>query len=203
MAKPTEHIDWTDGAVGKVLEPSTAKKLEGFVAAEQPDARHHNWLWYKLDLWIKYLESVTDSIAGFTAVYSAFVGSSAIATHATLAAALADPLVLNGSRILILESDSIDTEIQITKNDIIIEFLPGVIYDKGGSFTDDACISVVGDRCEIHGGIIEGFIGGAETGIIFEAGANEGLIMRTRFNNNTKNIDDLSTTLSQVAVMKK
>lgn len=60
LPKPTDHIDWTDGNPLKITEPTSGKKLLGWALAERPPFQFMNWLFWQLDNWDKYLESITD-----------------------------------------------------------------------------------------------------------------------------------------------
>lgn len=130
LPKPGSFLEWTDGDAAKVDEPVAAKKLLGFVPTEKPSPFHHNWLWFQTDQWLKRLDSVQDE--QLTAGYAAVVNSDpAKGSHETLQAALADAVVVPGSRILVTSDLEIDTTIQVSKQQIEIEFVPGATIIKG------------------------------------------------------------------------
>jgi len=54
--KPVNHLDWTDGDAAKVQEPTPGKKALGWVATEKPAFEFMNWLFYRTDEWLKYLD---------------------------------------------------------------------------------------------------------------------------------------------------
>lgn len=63
LPKPTSKPDWTEGNPSFATitqEPSAGKKLTGWNIDERPAREYMNWLFYILDQWVKYLESVTD-----------------------------------------------------------------------------------------------------------------------------------------------
>lgn len=61
MAKPSDHLDWTDGAASKQVEPSGTKKLAGWLSGEKPPFQFMNWLFYFTDLWNKHFEAQIDA----------------------------------------------------------------------------------------------------------------------------------------------
>lgn len=202
MAKPSEgHISWTDGSVSKVDDPGGAKKLVGWEAAERPAFKYMNWLFYVVDLWLKYFEEVTD--VSLAANYAAVVNSST-GTHATLQAAHDDAGVVPGSRILVTEDAALDGTVNLTKADLEIEFAPGVTYSKGGgaAATNFAGISIgaSADGIRFKHGRFAGFIGSGDRAIDLDVGADYAVFLNPRFGTNTTDIEDNSnTTYSTIA----
>lgn len=129
LPKPSSHIDWTDGDVSKVEEPSAAKKLLGWVASERPPFKFFNWLFFTIDEWTKYLESVTDVTVGQKEVVVDAGGSG---NFTDLQTAHDDASVVAGSTIVIVSDLSIDSTVNITKPDIEIRMARGVRILKGG-----------------------------------------------------------------------
>lgn len=197
LPKPASKPDWTVGNpdFGTVtIEPSGGKKQTGWTPSERPPSQFFNWLFYNLDQWVKYFESVVDEgVAGTALKYQAIVGSLPGCTHATLAAALADVLVVAGSKILVVESAAISAIIQVTKNDVEIEFHPRVTYSKASAAT---AIQVSADGVRITGGRFTGFIAGGNKAILIDAGSDYTMVRDSRFANNTLDIDDLASTSS-------
>lgn len=152
LPKPSSHIDWTDGAVSKVVEPSAAKKLLGWVALERPPFEYMNFLFFRLDEWAKYLESITDETANARVV---LVDAGGNGQFTTLQAAHDSASVVAGSKILILSDLSLDSTTTISKNDIEIEMRPGTRILKGGgaaatNFTGIQ-VQATADRCRLKG----------------------------------------------------
>jgi len=186
IPKPASHLDWTDGAAAKVVEPDSAKKLLGWVALERPPFEFMNFLFFRTDGWLKYLECVTDGVneGNFDSIVGAGVG----ATHATLQAAIDDGAVPAGSRILIKDNFVVVSDITVTKTNLRLEFKPGVTYSNGGATFG---LDITAPGTEIQGGRFTGFGGGGEAAINFSAaGANDGLAFGTRFSGNTDDILD-------------
>ena len=129
LPKPSTNIDWTDGAPSKVVEPSAAKKLLGWVALERPPFEYMNFLFFNTDEWIKYLESITDETANNKQV---IVDAGGNGQFTTLQAAHDDASVVAGSKILVISDLSVDATVNISKNDIEIEFRNGRRLLKGG-----------------------------------------------------------------------
>lgn len=58
--RPASHIDWTDGNALKQTEPTSGKKLLGWTKSERPPFQYMNFLFYNVDLWIKWAEDSLD-----------------------------------------------------------------------------------------------------------------------------------------------
>lgn len=186
LPKPSSHIDWTDGNASKVTEPTVGKKLLGWIASERPAFQFMNWLFFRIDEWIKYFESVTD--VGLAAQYNAIVKSSG-GTHTSLAAALADIAVPAYSRIYVASNESISIPVQVTKNGVRIEFAPGVTFTKAAAAA--RAIQVSADDVRIENGRFVGFNGVGESGILIDAGSSRTRILNNNFAACTTDIDDL------------
>jgi hypothetical protein len=63
--KPTVgHIDWIgDDAPAKYIEPSAAKKLQGWIGSEKPPYQYFNWVFRLIDRWLKWSEAQSDENA--------------------------------------------------------------------------------------------------------------------------------------------
>src|SRR5947209_3785885 len=128
IAKPPSHPDWIiTFDPTRMIEPTSAKKTLGFVSGEAPTFQAFNWFYWIVDQWIKYFENVTDTIGNY---YDIVVGTGTQATHATLDAAVADAAQGPSKRIYILANASatLNSTIQLTKNDWQITFAPGAVY---------------------------------------------------------------------------
>ena len=193
MAKPSSKPDWTVGnpSFGTVtIEPSAGKKQTGWAAEERPAYEYMNWLFYNLDEWIDYFETETDALIAGNLDYDVIVGAAAGATHATLAAAVADGTLATGVKVLILDSvGSLGTTIQLTKNQWEIHFKPGVTYTDGGAGTG---IQISADNCKIIGGRFTGFT----TAFTIDAGSDYNMLRDMWFSGNTTEINDLASTSS-------
>lgn len=190
MPKPSSRPLWTVGnpSFGTVtIEPTGGKKLTGFTSGERPAFQTMNWLIYNLDQWIEYFDAV------FPGIYHAIVGAGAGASHATLAAALADVAVPAGARILIQDSATVNATIQVTKNNVQLEFMPGVTYSKGSATTG---LQISADGVRIMGGRFAAYSGGSDKAILIDAGSDYTMIRDIRFANCTTEVDDLASTTS-------
>jgi len=200
LPKPTTQLDWTDGAPAKVVEPSAAKKLLGWVALERPPFEFMNFLFFNTDEWIKYLESVTDNTLGaLTVVVDAGGGGSFL----TLQAAHDDAGTVAGTKILIVSDLSLATTTNITKPDIEIEMTAGKRFLKAGgapatNFTG-VIIGATADRVRLRGlgfgRSATHFSGAGDKGIEVAAGATDVAVLNPVFGpTNTTNLDDNGTT---------
>lgn len=196
MPKPASKPDWTVGNpdfATVTQEPTAQKKEDGWQKDERPPREFMNWLFWNIDQWIDYLESATDTAAG--GQYKAIVGTGG--THATLAAALADANVTSKSKILVISDATVNSTITVAKDNLVIEFLPGVTYTKGSATTG---IQVTADGVEIHRGRFADFSSGGDKAVEFAAGADFGIIYGTRFANNDTDISDVAGNTHQLAI---
>ena len=198
LPKPTEKTLWTKTNPTQRVEPSGSKKEAGYATDERPDPKGFNWLLYIMNEWIEYLESVTDDFIGYQSIYAAFVGTGGLATHATLNDAIAD--VAAGSRILVLNSATIDTPQSISKNRIQVEFQPGVIYTKG---TAQYGLQIQADYVRIIGGEFENFSGGSDAAIRVDASSDHCKVSGTHFRNVNETVEDANGTASVVGITEE
>ena len=192
MAKPTSTPDWSVGNpdFGTVtIEPTAGKKQTAWTSGERPPFQIMNWLFYNIDQWIKYFDDV------FPGIYHAIVGTSTGSTHATLAAALADVTVPAGARILIRDSETVNSTIQVTKNNVKLEFMPGVTFSKGSAGTGIQ-ISAVG--VWIEGGRFANFSTAGNKGILVDAGSNYCKVTMSRFASCDTEVDDVNGSTVQL-----
>jgi hypothetical protein len=133
--------------------------------------------------------AVTDKRAHFPVEgYDAVVGTSAHCTHSSLAEAVADAAILSGMRIKIENNETISTAVDITKTNLILDFLGGVTFTKGGSATEALKLNAAGIR--VNGGRFSGFSGGGDRGIRVMSGANYAILLGQRFNSCTLDVQD-------------
>lgn len=189
LPKPSSKTLWTKTNPTVRTEPSGSKKESGWAPNERPPAEFFNWLDYITNEWIEYLESVTDAFIGYQSIYAAFVGTGGIATHADINSAVTD--VAAGSKILVLDSATINTVQSISKNRLEVEFMPGVIYTKGSA---TCALQVQADYCRIKGGQFDNFNGGSDAGIKVDAGADFAKIHDSHYKGCTESVADSSGT---------
>lgn len=189
LPKPTSKTLWTKTNPTVRTEPSGSKKETGWAPNERPPAEFFNYLEFITNEWVEYFESVTDAFTGYQSIYSAFVGTGSLATHADLNAAIVD--VAAGSKILVLTSATINTVQSISKNRIMVEFMPGVIYTKGSVAN---ALRVQADYVRIVGGEFDTFSGGSDAAILVDAGADFAKIHDQHFKSCTADVTDNSGT---------
>lgn len=131
MSKPNKHIDWTDGDSQKQVEPSTGKKLLGWTKGEKPPFEWINWLFYTIDLWLKYFDSVIENVEANGSVYDAIVGVNG--THATLEDLMSDSNISNLKNILVISPFTLNNPITLDENDMNFFFKPQATISKGTS----------------------------------------------------------------------
>lgn len=182
MAKPASHLDWAVGNSDpstNVIEPSPAKKVSAFSADERPAYEFFNWMFFRQDEWNKYFEAQTDT---FQSRYSVIIGTGVDATHATLAAAVADGAVGVDQWVLIRDSLAVTTAISLTKARWRIDFAPGVVYSKSGATIG---LSLEAEGIEINNGRFTGFTAGGDIAITQLVGAEYCKVSGTRFGPST------------------
>lgn len=116
-----------------------------------------------------------------TLTYGAIVGSSTGCTHDTLVDALSDVSVTAGSRILLIENQTISTTITISKANLIIESLGGVTLTNDSAVT---CFTVAASGTRIKGIRFSGFT----TAISISSTFNNNLITECRFDTCTNEV---------------
>jgi hypothetical protein len=189
LPKPSSHLNWTDGNVTKVMEPTVAYKLLGWVSGQRPPFKFMNWLFFRSDEWIKYFESVTDPLVGASSEWNWVVGSFLGAHFTTLAAAIASGSVVAGDSILVCSSETVATTIQVTKNDLRIGFKKNVVFTNS---TAGTAIQVSADRVDLEKGRFSGFT----TGFLIDVGSDNTMIRDPRFVGTTTSITDNASTSS-------
>lgn len=118
--------------------------------------------------------------------YDAITGTGPNATHPTIAAALAD---LNASKkkILVGGSEVLNAPIVISQDDTTLEFLPGVTLSNGTAATG-IHVQANGFRCR------NGRMTGFTDAVLIDAAKNYAMITGMRWNGNTSDVTDNSTT---------
>jgi hypothetical protein len=183
--KPVPHLDWVTGdEVARITEPSGGKKLLGWLSGEKPAFQFFNWLFNRQDKWNKYFETVTDTMA---ANFDVIIGAGADATHATLAAAVADVALGPNLRVLVKDAYTVNTTINLTKPGWRIYFKPGADYTKGTALTG---IQLNADRLELHGARFLAFSVSGDKAVQSLAGADYCRVMNSNFVSCDSEIDD-------------
>jgi hypothetical protein len=133
--------------------------------------------------------AVTDKRTRFAVEgYDAIVGSGSHCTHSSLAEAIADAAILSGMKIKIENNETISTPVDITKTNLILDFLGGVTLTKGGAATEALKLNAAGIR--VNGGRFSGFSGGGDRGIRVMSGANYAILIGQRFASCTVDVQD-------------
>jgi len=189
LPKPTSHINWTDGAPAKVQEPTSGKKLLGWAFKERPPFEFMNWLFFRLDEWVKYFESVTDELAVQKQEYDVVIGTGG--THADFNAYEADPNVATKKNILVTTPLTLATNQVISQTGIRIAFKPQAIITKAVGCTIG--LQFTGERVSVIGGRFVGFNVAGDKAIQFSAAAKNCLVTQASFVDCLTEIDDLGT----------
>jgi len=195
MAKPASGIDWTEGNPDQgtiSVEPSAAKKEQGFLVDERPPKETFNWLFQNVDEWIKYLDGQVDAFAGQGIIYDAFVGPGG--SHADINALMADADIATLKNILVVGSLAIDDIQVINQSGMNFDFKAGASITKNGPTGADIGLQINADRVRINNGRFVGFNDvGVDKAIEILATKKNNLIHGCFFNDCDTQIDDLGT----------
>lgn len=189
MAKPSSHLEWTDGAPAKVTEPTVGKKLSGWLKGERPPFQFMNWLFFRQDEWNKYFETQTDLLIGLQSVFDYVVGVGG--THADLNALVADGGVANYSRVFVKDASTLTVIQTLSKEGLDITFGSSAHYSKGATL--GIGLDVTAPNVSIRGGRFLNFDEAGGRGIRLSAGATGCMIVENRFNNCPTEIEDLGS----------
>lgn len=67
VTRPVDFLNWTDGSPTKVTQPGSSKKLQGWIV-EEPPFQYINWLYYQTDIWIQWLDQLTQQLTVATGI---------------------------------------------------------------------------------------------------------------------------------------
>lgn len=206
MPRPSLFPEWASGGSGSV-EPSSAKKLLGWIV-EKPPYQFFNWWMNLVYLWLVQLASESTANAAAIAAetirataaettssnrillgFDAIVGSSADATHSTIALAVA--ALTTGGRILVTSNQTLNTTVTLSsaKTEIVIK--DNVTVSNGSAGTG---FSVASNLCTIRGGTVSGFT----TAVNVTSGGTRAKIRDIYFTGNTTDVNDSSDLASIV-----
>lgn len=193
MAKPTRLPTWADSSA-LIIDPGVSKQSQGW-AVEMPPVQYFNWWMNLTGQWIQYVDTTLDAVAAQALNYDAVVGTGG--THATINAAIA--ALPAGSKILVKDSLVLTATQVINKDDIEIEFKPGVSI-----MTVDALalgIQITSQRVRLIGGRFRNFNDApSDIALQFTGTAKNCLVERSFFFNNSNDLDDqgINTTIGTI-----
>jgi len=115
--KPSEKVDWinTDDPA-KIIAPTAAQKLAGWVKDQLPPAERFNWFW-------NLLSRFTDYFGGQVEDWIVIDSDAVEGDYSTLAAYIADAPAA-GDRVLVKENQTLTAQM-IVPNGITLKFLDG------------------------------------------------------------------------------
>ncbi len=189
MAKPSTHIDWTDGAPAKVTEPTAGKKLSGWLKGERPAFQFMNFLFFRIDEWIKYFEAETDLLIGLQSIFDYVVGVGG--THADINALMADGSVANYSRVFVKDAATLTVTQVISKEGMDFTFGSNAHYSKGATL--GIALDITAPNVSVRGGRFLNWDEAGGRGIRLSAPATGSMIVENRFNNCPTEIEDLGS----------
>lgn len=173
--KPSDLPVWASTPnPGKLVVPSSSKQLLGWVD-EKPPLQWFNWWMNLVYQWVKYL---TNRVDATLSQFDAIVGSGTYASHASLAAVMADANVANIKNVLVIDHPVIDATIILNQADMRIEFKRSAILTKGAATT---CLQIDANGCEIIGAKFSGFSVSGDKPIEILATKKNSLIFGCRF----------------------
>lgn len=184
LAKPATKPEWTvnNPNFGTVtIEPTAQKKQDGWLADERPPREFMNWLFFNINEWIDYLESISDENAALGSIYDFTVGANPGDDYPDLATALADAAVTAGASILVRSNELLSTTIQVTKNNLHIQFKNGVTFSDNGA--NDG-IQISANDVTLKNARFAGF---SSNGILIDNAIDNTRIIENRFANSVAN----------------
>lgn len=132
-------------------------------------------------------ERITLPISGFSGgtgnqEYVAVVGDTGElgVTHETLKAALDDPAISSGAKILVTRNETIGTTPEVTKNDIEIVFKPNITFIKGAATKG---IIINADGVSLTGARFQDFSTSGDIAIEISSSRKFNIVTRCRFLN--------------------
>jgi hypothetical protein len=179
--------------VVEIVEPTTEKKGQGWLAGEKPPYNFFNWLFVRVGQWIRYFDKSSSA-------YDATIGAGDDCTHATLALAIADAGLTTNKRILVRDNITVNTSaISLTKAGWKIYARPGVTITKG---TSTSGVSIAAANVELHGFRFAGFTAGGDKAVVLTAAGDYARIMSCNFAvGTTLEVDDTAVTAGKVPVL--
>ncbi len=177
---PSVIPTWTDGNPAKQVQPPTPVQTLGWTAGERPPFQYMNWLFWLTGLWITWLYTAVQQILTNYALYDAIVDG---VNFADLNAVMADSSIAAGARIYVQINLTVNTTQQITKNNCLIVFAPGVTWSNGSAGTGIQ-LSAVGTR--LTGARLTGFT----TALLIDSASNYSILDSLRFASNTTDLTD-------------
>lgn len=204
MSKPSSKPQWTVGNTSPStvrVEPGASKKTEGFGISERPAREFLNWLFFNFGEWIDYFEGQTDFIGNAKQVIVDAGATPSANIFNTLQAAHDAAIVTPGTKILVVSDLTITEAVQISKNDIEIEFRPGkkLILDPATT-TGVRGLEVVSscDRLILKNVWFQGFTNAGDVALWIDVAAAHALLFRLMFDAGlTANIADNSNNTYQ------
>ena len=193
MAEPTSSIDWTEGNVDQAtisVEPSAAKKKQGWLPDERPPRETMNWLFQNMDEWTKYFKGEIASFSAQSVIYDAFVGAGG--THADINALMLDPDIATIKNILVISAIPVDLTQVINQDGMNFYFKAGAGITKNGPTGADIGLQIDANRVRINEGRFIGFNDvGVDKGIEILATKKNNIISSCMFSDCDTQIEDL------------
>ena len=201
LPRPSSFPEWTVGNpnFGTVTtEPTSQEKENGWSPNQRPPREIMNWLFFNLDEWAKYLDSVATEVLAQNTEYVAVIGTGG--THASFADLIADSNITSG-KVLVNTNQTITAPIVIDgRNDLVFEILPGVVIQSDGSVIRGFDI-LNSNRIQFLGGRFIGFNNAGDRVIRIQATSKNTALFRSYFFDNDGDvIEDLgqNTTLDVI-----
>lgn len=132
-------------------------------------------------------------------MYDSIVGDITIpgVTHSSLTAALADPLITAGSKILVTKVDPISSTIEITKDNLEIEFRRGVTIARGSADITLVALEVKSNDLYLSKARFQGF----GTAVKVHNTSNRTTLRDIRYVGNTTTVANFGVKTSEVGAI--
>lgn len=194
LPRPANFNEWTTTNPTARIEPTASKKESGWAADERPSFEFMNFLFFNIDDWLKYLDSqvaLVRSSAQFTVNVDPQLGD-----FTTLQDAIDSVDVVAGSKILVTSDLTITEAVQLSKQDIEIEFRPGskIILDAGVT-TGIRGLEIIStaDRVRLKHVRFQGFVNPGDVCLWLDVGADNVFLFNPVFDaGQAQNFEDNS-----------
>ena len=180
--RPVDFLRWTTNSPTNRIDVPVTQRENGWAINQRPPFEFMNQLFFEVDEWLRYLDSVAETVAAMPQV---IVHSDPQRGQFTsLQAAHDDPSVVAGTTILVASDLEIMANQQISKQDIGITFVPGARLIKAAEAPDGIrALEVIStaDRVRIQHVRFEGFSGAGDVALWLDVNADNVLLFNLIF----------------------
>lgn len=205
LPRPVDFLRWTTGSPGNRVDIPATQRENGWAANQRPPFEFMNQLFFEIDDWIKFFDSVATQ---FTQTPTVIVNADpALGNFTSIQAAHDDPNTIAGTTILVTSNIESAVNTQISKQDIGLTFAPGTSLIKAAGAPDGLRgLEIVSsaDRVRIQHARVEGFSGAGDISLWVDVGADHVFLFNPIFGSGqTQNIEtNANSTVVQIGTQE-